>query len=120
LDNVSVENSGLSGVSVAGTKRNSMKNCNVSYSKYSGFFVYGGGLMTMSGNGTIHHNCTDGNSGHYGLRTASSSDSIHLASSLTIEMISKNNGGGGNHSGSGTIKSVDKDGKVLEVVYDGR
>ena len=46
-----------------------------------------------------------------------SSDSIHLASSLTIGTISKNNGGGGNHGGSGTIKSVDKDGKVLEVVY---
>ena len=49
----------------------------------------------------------------------SSSSSIHLASSLTIETISKNNGGGGNHGGGGTIKSVDKDGKVLEVVYDG-
>ena len=49
-----------------------------------------------------------------------SSSSIHLASSLTIEMISKNNDGGGNHGGSGTIKSIDKDGKVLEVVYDGQ
>ena len=49
-----------------------------------------------------------------------SSSSIHLASSLTIESISNNNGGGGNHGGEGTIKSVDKDGKVLEVVHDGR
>ena len=49
-----------------------------------------------------------------------SPDSIHLASSLTIEMISKNNVGGGNHGGDGSIKSVDKDGKVLEVLYDGR
>ena len=46
--------------------------------------------------------------------------SIHLASPLTIETISKNNGGGGNHGGDGTVKSVDKDGNVLEVVYDGR
>ena len=30
--------------------------------------------------------------------------SYHLASSLTIETISKNNGGGGNHGGNGTIK----------------
>ena len=31
LDNVSVENSGGIGVAVYGTKRNSMKNCNVSH-----------------------------------------------------------------------------------------
>ena len=55
----------------------------------------------------------------FGLKACDSS-SIHLASSLTIETISKNNGAGGNHGGYGTIKSVDKDGKVLEVVYDGR
>ena len=39
------------------------------------------------------------------------------------EMISKNNDGGRNYGGPGTIKSVDKDGtKVLEVVVyeDGR
>ena len=33
LDNVSVENSGSIGVSVNGTERNTMKNCNVSHSK---------------------------------------------------------------------------------------
>ena len=31
---------------------------------------------------------------------------INLASSLTIETISKNNGGGGNHGGQGTIKTI--------------
>ena len=56
----------------------------------------------------------------YGLETYGSSSSIHLASPLTVETISKNNGGGGNHGGEGTIKLVDKDGKVLEVVFDGR
>ena len=43
LDNVSVENSGGIGVAVYGTKRNSMKNCNVSHSKCSGLYVDGGG-----------------------------------------------------------------------------
>jgi hypothetical protein len=115
LDNVSVENSGRCGVVVDGTKRSTMKNCNVSHSKKSGLLLWNGGLMTIDGNGTtIHHNCTDGGSGCYGLHTNDSSSSIHLASSLTIETISKNNGGGGNHGGNGTIKSVDKDGKVLE------
>ena len=39
LDNVSVENSGYRGVGVSGTKRNTMKNCNVSHSKCSGLYV---------------------------------------------------------------------------------
>merc|ERR1712166_1345794 len=96
LDNVSVENSEGCGVVVSGTKRSTMKNCNVSHSKYSGLYVQDGGLMTIDGNGTtIHHNCTNGGSCRYGLDTFSSSSSIHLASSLTIETISKNNGGGG-------------------------
>jgi len=107
LDNVSVENSGYCGVSVWSTKRNSMKNCNVSHSIRSGLRVSEGGLMTIDGNGTtIHHNGTSGRSDCYGLKTVDSSSSIHLASSLTIETISKNNGGGGNHGGDGTIKTI--------------
>jgi len=107
LDNVSVENSGRYGVFVIRTKRSTMKNCNVSHSKQSGLVVQNGGLMTIDGNGTtIHHNCTDGKGWDYGLRTRSSSSSIHLAPSLTIETISKNNGGGENHGGPGTIKTI--------------
>ena len=52
LDNVSVENSEYCGVAVNGTKRNSMKNCNVSHSKSSGLIVFNDGLMTIDGNGT--------------------------------------------------------------------
>ena len=60
LDNVSVENSEYCGVSVSGSQRNTMKNCNVSHSKRSGLLVHDG-LMTVSGNATtIHHNGTDG------------------------------------------------------------
>ena len=67
----------------------------------------------------------DGNSGKYcpsyGLYTSSSSASInpciHLASSLTIEMISKNNGGGGNYGGDGTIAIVDNEGTIVETVH---
>ena len=66
------------------------------------------GLMTIDGNGTtIHHNCTSGDSSHYGLHSGTyHAGSIHLASSLTIETISKNNGGGGNYGGKGTIKTL--------------
>ena len=67
--------------------------------------------MTIDGKGTtIHHNVTHNGRGRddcYGLYTGStSSSSIHLSSSLTIETISKNNGGGGNHGGRGTIKTI--------------
>jgi len=41
---------------------------------------------------------------HYGLE-ATSSSSIHLKS-LTEELISTNNGGGGNYGGDGTIKTI--------------
>ena len=83
-----------------------MKNCNVSHSRICGLAVGGGGLMTIDGNGTtIYHNCTDG-SWCYGLHTYDSSSSIHLVSPLTIETISKNNGGGGNRGGYGTIKTL--------------
>ena len=100
LDNVSVENSGNNGVSVSWTKRNSMKNCNVSHSKGSGLLVASRGLMTIDGNATtIHHNCT-------GLKPIDSSASIHIVSPLTIEMISKNNGGDGNYDGCGTIQTI--------------
>ena len=98
---------------VYGTKRNTMKNCNVSHSKYSGLIVdgppldNGDGLVTIDGSGTtIHHNCTSGRSDCYGLYTSDSSSSIHLVSPLTTETISKNNGGGGNHGGLGTIKTM--------------
>jgi len=97
LDNMSVENSGSIGVSVFGSKRNTMKNCNVSHSKGHGLYVYNG-LMTIDGNATtIHQNGSDGY-GHYGLETYSSS-SILLVSPLTKEMISTNNHHGRNYSG---------------------
>ena len=88
-----------------GSKRNTMKNCNVSHSKYSGLIVGGGGLMKIDGNATtIHHNGT--NEYGYGL-FACSSGSIHLVAPLTKEMISTNNHGGRNYgSFGGTIQTI--------------
>jgi hypothetical protein len=107
LDNVSVENSGDNGVVVDGTKRSTMKNCNVSHSYGCGLLVRDGGLMTIDGNATtIHHNCAGGyGSGLY----AGPSSSIHLVSPLTKEMISTNNHGGQNYKMSfcgGTIQTI--------------
>jgi hypothetical protein len=66
----------------------------------------------------------------YGLATYRSASSIHLVSPLPVTKatISTNNDVvvngelmvGQNYGGQGTIKSVDNDGKVLEIVYDGR
>ena len=121
LDNVSVENSEYQGVyvEVEGTKRSTMKNCNVSHSKKSGILVEDGGLMTIEGKGTtIHHNCTDGDSWAYGLHAYDSNCSIHLASSLTIETISKNNEGGRNYGGKGRIAIVDNEGTIIKTIQE--
>ena len=45
LDNVSVENSESDGIVVDGTRRSTMKNCNVSHSKGSGLIVYNDGVI---------------------------------------------------------------------------
>jgi hypothetical protein len=118
LDNVSVVNSGNRGVSVDGTKRNTMKNCNVSHSKYSGVSVRDG-LVTIDGTGTtIHHNCTGGMGGEYGLHVDFFSDSIHLATCLGLiyDEIITNNGGGGNYGGDGTIVIVGNEGTIIETI----
>jgi len=74
----------------------------------------------LSGQDTsIQGNGTKGNSWDYGLDASSSSSSIHLVPPLTKEQISKNNGGGGNWGGSGTIKQVDNDGVVLQILFQG-
>ena len=46
-----------------------------------------GGLMTIGGNGTtIHHNCTNGNSYHYGLNTGPSTSSSTPTSGTVVLM----------------------------------
>ena len=106
LDNLNIEKSGERGVWVFGTKRNTISNCQVSYSKWCGVLV-GDGLITMNGSGTsIHNNVTGVDSRYCGLYTYLSSASIHLVSPLTKESVSSNNGGGGNYGGDGTIKTI--------------
>jgi hypothetical protein len=111
LFHLNIEKSGYSGVDVIMTKRNTMSNCQVSHSKYSGVFV-NGGLITINGSGTsIHNNGTGGASNcygdPYGLKTCTSSSSIHLVSPLTKESVSINNGGGGNYGDEGTIETIE-------------
>jgi hypothetical protein len=109
-----IEKSEGSGVAVSETKRNTISNCQVSHSKYSGVLV-NDGLITMNGSGTsIHNNVTGGSGGnYYGLHANFSSSSLHLVSPLTKESISINNGGGGNYGGNGTIKTIRSKEEVL-------
>ena len=94
-----------------------MKNCNVSDSKHNGLLVEDGGLMTIYGNDTTITNNSSTSPYYYGLEVSSSSCSIHLVSPLTIE-ISKNNGGGRNYAGAGTIAIVDNEGKIIETIQE--
>jgi hypothetical protein len=108
LFHLNIEKSGWCGVFVSETKRNTMSNCQVSHSYYSGVRVHTG-LITMNGSGTsVHNNVTGGDTYYYGLHTFSSS-SIHLVSPLTKESVSINNGGGKNYGGGGTIKTITKE-----------
>jgi parallel beta-helix repeat protein len=104
---LNIEKSGLYGVWVFNTNRNTMSNCQVSHSKWSGVYATDDGLITINGSGTsIHNNVTSGNRGYYGLETYNSSSSIHLVSPLTKESVSINNGGGQNYKGD--IKTIEK------------
>jgi len=75
----------------------------------SGVYASDNATITLSGQGTsIQGNVTTGDSGYYGLEASYSSSSIHLIPPLTKKQISKNNGGGGNWGGDGTIKQIPK------------
>ena len=114
-----IEKSGLQGVNVHGTKRNTISNCQVNHSDGSGVVVING-LLTMNGSGTsIHNNVTGGRSNDYGLETSFySSSSIHLVSPLTKESVSINNGGGGNYGGDGLIAIVDNEGTIVTTIQE--
>merc|ERR1712166_995707 len=68
LFHLNIEKSEGCGVFVWDTKRNTMSNCQVSHSKWSGVAVGSNGLITMNGSGTsVHNNVTGGASNDYGL-----------------------------------------------------
>ena len=105
LTNVRIKNCESCGIRVNGTKRNKMTNCEISYSKRSGVWVFGG-IVTISGGATrVHHNCRRGRCGDYGLETNMRS-CIYLEAPLSKERISIQNWGRGNFGGKGVIKTI--------------
>jgi hypothetical protein len=64
-------------------------------------------IILIGANTTVHHNCTNGTRGRYGLKVSSSS-TIRLCLPLTKETVSTDNGGGGNwgSGGGGDINEI--------------
>ena len=88
----------------------------------SGVSAYGSVIITLRGMGTnIQRNGTIGYDGSYGLQTSGPSAKLQLVAPLVKEIISINNGSGGNWGGKkgSTIDQVDNDGVVLQILYEG-
>ena len=84
-------------------------NVEVRQCKGSGVFAGSGASITLIGaKTTVHHNCTKGRSGDYGLQVFGSSSTIQLVSPLTKEHVAIDNGGGGNWGeyGCGDITQI--------------
>ncbi len=96
MDDVLVEQCGGDGVTVNGTGVvGRCTNVEVRQCGMSGMVARSGATITLIGaKTTVHHNCTKGHSGQYGLKVWNST--IQLLSPLTKEQVSLDNGGGGN------------------------
>jgi len=71
-------------------------NVEVRQCESGGVWAQNGASITLiGGKTTVHHNCVDGQSGEYGLAVSDTS-TIQLLAPLTKEIVSVDNGGGGN------------------------
>ena len=98
MDDVLVEQCGGDGVRASGYDVvGRCTNVEVRQCGGSGVAADNSASITLIGaKTTVHHNCTKGGSGEYGLTVDSSSSTIQLVSPLTKEQVSLDNGGGGN------------------------
>jgi hypothetical protein len=99
MEDVLVEQCRYSGVKASGTGVVCRcTNVEVRQCRFSGVYAYDGASISLIGaKTTVHHNCTKGDSGTYGLQVyGSCSSTIQLVSPLTKEHVAVNNGGGGN------------------------
>jgi hypothetical protein len=98
MEDVLVEQCGRDGVWVSGYGVvGRCTNVEVRQCGRSGVYADIAASITLIGaKTTVHHNCTTGYSGHYGLSVYSSSSTIQLVAPLTKEQVSIDNGGGGN------------------------
>ena len=109
MEDVLVEQCGGHGVCAYGTGVvGRCTNVEVRQCGWSGVVAYNGASITLIGaKTTVHHNCTKGDSGDYGLAVyGSSSSTIQLVSPLTKEHVSLDNGGGGNWGADVVVTSI--------------
>ena len=111
MDDVLVEQCSGSGVFADGKGGvGRCTNVEVRQCVANGVYAESGASITLIGAKTeVHHNCTKGRSGDYGLTVyGSSSATIQLVSPLTKEQVSLDNGGGGNWGakGGGDINQI--------------
>jgi hypothetical protein len=104
MEDVLVEQCGDCGVRAYGTGVvGRCTNMEVRQCGYSGVAAYDGASITLIGAKTmVHHNCTEGTRGQYGLIVWGSPSTIQLVSPLTKEQVSIDNGGGGNWGAEGS------------------
>jgi hypothetical protein len=97
MEDVLVEQCDIHGVCVYDTVVAGCSNVEVRQCGGNGVCADMGASITLIGDKTtVHHNCTDGDSDTYGLKVYGSSSTIQLVSPLTKEIVSVDNGGGGN------------------------
>jgi hypothetical protein len=104
MEDVLVEQCGYYGVVASGTGVvGRCTNVEVRQCGMSGVIAWNGASITLIGpKTTVHHNCTKGDSGSYGLEVyGSSSSTIQLVFPLTKEEVAVDNGGGGNWGAGG-------------------
>jgi len=126
MEDVLVEqcvSTGVYAYSTAGVGR--CINVEVRQCGMSGMLASDGASMTLIGaKTTVHHNCTKGASGMYGLAVYNSpASTIQLISPLTKETVSVDNGGGGGNWGAAwlgarlhQIKTIDAAGRRVVPV----
>ena len=103
MTNVKINSCEGNGVVVRNTKRNSMINCEICNSGFSGLYVHGA-KMTISGPKTkIHSNGTKDRKYDYGLDAFTWSSVIHVIFPLSKESISTNNNEDRNYKANGII-----------------
>jgi hypothetical protein len=96
MNDVVVEWCGYSGVVASGTGVVARcTNVEVRQCGASGVGAANGASITLIGKTTVHNNCRYGNHGEYGLKVSGASSTIQLVAPLTKEIVSVDNGGGG-------------------------
>ena len=89
----------LLGIKTSGQVVGKLHDVVVRHSGWSGMAVFMGATLLISGHrSAIHHNCTRGGDGYFGMDIYDEESCIHLHPSLSLSRVTFSNGGGANWS----------------------